>query len=72
MEEILENQSLEPKKNESFEAKVELLNAMLEKLKDENLSLDESVKVYKNSIKLLNETREILDRAKLEIREIDE
>lgn len=60
-------------KNEekSFEEKLENLNSLLEKLKDENLSLDKSVEVYKEANLLLKECKTDLEKAKLEVIEMD-
>lgn len=55
---------------ESFEDKVKKLESLLEKLKDENLSLEKSVEIYKEALSLLKQTSKILDKAKLEITEI--
>lgn len=55
---------------ESFEDKVKKLESLLEKLKDENLSLEKSVEIYKEALSLLKQTSKILDKAKLEITEM--
>ncbi|MCZ6150166.1 exodeoxyribonuclease VII small subunit [Campylobacter ureolyticus] len=57
---------------ESFEDKVKKLESLLEKLKDENLSLEKSVEIYKEALNLLKQTSKILDKAKLEITEISD
>lgn len=57
---------------ESFEDKVKKLENLLEKLKDENLSLEKSVEIYKEALSLLKQTSKILDKAKLEITEISD
>lgn len=57
---------------ESFEDKVKKLENLLEKLKDENLSLEKSVEIYKEALNLLKQTSKILDKAKLEITEISD
>lgn len=57
---------------ESFEDKVKKLESLLEKLKDENLSLEKSVEIYKEALSLLKQTSKILDKAKLEITEISD
>lgn len=58
-------------KIDSFETKVEKINLLLEKLKDENLSLNESVKLYKEGMEVLKEAKDILENAKLEIIQIE-
>ncbi|MCZ6111067.1 exodeoxyribonuclease VII small subunit [Campylobacter ureolyticus] len=57
---------------ESFEDKVKKLEDLLDKLKDENLSLEKSVEIYKEALSLLKQTSKILDKAKLEITEISD
>ncbi|AKT90185.1 exodeoxyribonuclease VII, small subunit [Campylobacter ureolyticus RIGS 9880] len=57
---------------ESFEDKVKKLESLLEKLKDENLSLEKSVEIYKEALSLLKQTSKILDKVKLEITEISD
>lgn len=57
---------------ESFEDKVKKLESLLKKLKDENLSLEKSVEIYKEALSLLKQTSKILDKAKLEITEISD
>lgn len=54
----------------SFEENVEILNSYLEKLKDENMNLNESVKIYKDALSVLNTAKDQLDKAKLEIVEV--
>ncbi|MCW1360081.1 exodeoxyribonuclease VII small subunit [Campylobacter sp. US33a] len=51
----------------SFEEKLQLANEILEKLNDQNLSLEESVKIYKKGLQSINEARKMLEKAKLEI-----
>ena len=55
----------------SFEEKMEKINALLKSLNDKDLSLEESVKLYKQGVALLKETKEILENAKLEVAEIN-
>ena len=55
----------------SFEEKMENINALLKSLNDKDLSLEESVKLYKQGVALLKEAKEILENAKLEIAEIN-
>ncbi|ABK83359.1 exodeoxyribonuclease VII small subunit [Campylobacter fetus] len=56
--------------NESFESKIDKLNELLNKLNDENLTLLDSVELYKSGTKLVKEAREMLENAKLSIQEI--
>ena len=55
----------------SFEEKMEKINALLQSLNDKDLSLEESVKLYKQGVALLKEAKEILENAKLEVAEIN-
>lgn len=57
---------------ESFEAKLEKIDELLNGLNDENISLQDSVELYKKGVLLLKEARDILENAKLSIKEIDE
>ena len=57
--------------SESFEEKMEKINALLKSLNDKDLSLEESVKLYKQGVALLKEEKEILENAKLEVAEIN-
>lgn len=57
--------------SESFEEKMEKINALLKSLNDKDLSLEESVKLYKQGVALLKEAKEILENAKLEVTEIN-
>nr|WP_314869295.1 exodeoxyribonuclease VII small subunit [uncultured Campylobacter sp.] len=55
----------------SFEEKMEKISALLKSLNDKDLSLEESVKLYKQGVALLKEAKEILENAKLEVAEIN-
>lgn len=57
---------------ESFEAKLGKIDKLLEGLNDENISLQDSVELYKKGVLLLKEARDILENAKLSIKQIDE
>lgn len=56
--------------NETFEIKIDKLNELLEKLKNEDINLQESVELYKSGMKLVKEARGILENAKLSIAEV--
>ena len=58
--------------SENFETKIEKIEKLLEGLNDENLTLSDSVKLYKDGLKLVNEARAMLENAKLEIAQIGE
>ncbi|MFL1706802.1 exodeoxyribonuclease VII small subunit [Campylobacter sp. MOP7] len=57
-------------KEDSFESKLIKANEILEKLSKDDLSLQQSVKLHKEGKKLLDEAGEILQNAKLQIKEI--
>ena len=54
---------------DTFEMKLEKINAILEQLNDKNLTLQNSVELYKNGVNLLKEAKQILENAELEIKE---
>ena len=58
--------------SEKFESKIEKNEKLLEGVNDENLTLSDSVKLYKDGLKLVNEARAMLENAKLEIAQIGE
>lgn len=55
---------------ENFETKLNKIDVLLKKLDDENLTLKQSVEFYKNGVKLIKEARDLLEKAKLEVIEI--
>lgn len=55
----------------SFEAKLKQAEALLEQLNESDLSLDESVKLYKEGLSNIKQAREMLEKAKLEVKEIE-
>lgn len=56
----------------SFEDNLNKANKALQDLNNEELTLDESVKIYKEGLKNIKKAREILEKAKLEVEQIDE
>jgi len=54
------------KKTTSFETKIEEAKKLLDKLIDPEITLQDSVKVYKDGIKELEDAQKLLDEAKLE------
>ena len=58
------------KNNNSFEEKIEEANKILQKLADPNITLQDSVKYYKDGLKELDEAQKLLDEAKLNFEEI--
>ena len=55
---------------ENFETKLNKIDVLLKKLDDKNLTLKQSVEFYKNGVKLIKEARDLLEKAKLEVTEI--
>ncbi len=55
---------------ESFEVKLDEAGKLLEKLIDPNITLSDSVKVYKEGMGKLESAQKLLDEAKLEFQEL--
>ena len=58
-------------KSSEFEKKIEEAKKVLEKLMNPEITLSESVKLYKEGIEALKEAQEMLEKAKVEIEEIE-
>ena len=56
---------------ESFEQKIENAKKLLEKLIDPQITLSNSVDIYKNGMNELKEAQELLDSSKLEFEELN-
>lgn len=52
---------------DEFETKLKTIDELLERLKSDEISLKESVELYKNGVNLINEATQILQNTKLEI-----
>lgn len=61
-----------PDKMKSFEAAMQELEALLEKMSDEGTSLQESIACYTKAAALLESSYDILQKAEVRVREIDE
>ena len=59
-------------KEQSFEEKLALADKILNDLNKDDVSLENSIKLHEQSKKLLNEAREILENAKLSIKQVDD
>ena len=59
-------------KEQSFEEKLALADKILNDLNKDDVSLENSIKLHEQGKKLLNETREILENAKLSIKQVDD
>lgn len=56
----------------SFEENLQKASEALERLNEENISLEESVKIYKAGLECIEKAREELEKAKLEVEKVDE
>jgi exodeoxyribonuclease VII small subunit len=59
------------KKTISFETKIENAKKLLDKLIDPEITLQDSVKFYKDGMKQLQEAQKLLDEAKVEFEKLD-
>ncbi len=59
-------------KNGDFEKKIEKAKEILNSLMDPEITLNESMKKYKEGIKELKEANKMLEKAKLEFEELKE
>ena len=59
-------------KEQSFEEKLALADKILNDLNKDDVSLENSIKLHELGKKLLNEAREILENAKLSIKQVDD
>ena len=59
-------------KEQSFEEKLALADKILNDLNKDDVSLENSIKLHEQGKKLLNEAREILENAKLTIKQVDD
>ena len=58
-------------RGESFEAKIEHVKEILQKLMDPKITLEQSVQAYKEGMEELKEASKMLEEAKLKIRHIE-
>jgi len=58
-------------KSSDFEKRIEDAKKILEKLMNPEITLSESVKLYKEGTKALKEAQKMLEKAKVEIEEIE-
>ena len=59
-------------KEQSLEDKLALADKILNDLNKDDVSLENSIKLHEQGKKLLNEAREILENAKLSIKQVDD
>lgn len=55
----------------SFEKKIETAKLFLNELSNPEITLSDSVKVYKNGLKEINDAQKLLDDAKLNFEELN-
>ncbi len=58
-------------KEMSFEEKIDSAKQLLEQLTDPEITLSNSVKIYKDGIKEIEEAQKLLDTAKLNFEELN-
>ncbi len=57
-------------KVKDFEKKIEISKEILEKLMDPSITLEDSMKLYKEGVKELKEASKMLENAKVEFEEL--
>ena len=60
------------KEEKGFENTITQLEAILEKMSDEGTPLDEGIELYAKAAKLIQQANETLQKAQLQIEEIDQ
>ena len=58
-------------KAKSFEGKLEYSKEILEKLMDQDITLEESIKLYEEGLKNIKEAQQLIEKAKMKIEVID-
>lgn len=59
-------------KNKTFEEKLEYSKALLEKLMNPEITLEESVKIYEEGLKNIKEAQTLIEEAKTKITVIEQ
>ncbi|HIP28584.1 MAG TPA: exodeoxyribonuclease VII small subunit [Sulfurovum sp.] len=59
-------------KNKTFEEKLEYSKALLEKLMNPEITLEESVKLYEDGLKNIKDAQKLIEEAKTKITVIDQ
>ena len=59
-------------KTETFEEKLAYSKALLEKLMDPEITLEESVKLYEEGLKTIKEAQKMIEEAKVKVSVIDQ
>ncbi len=63
---------MEKEQNQTFEDKIEEAKKLLDMLVKPDITLSQSVKVYKNGLKQLEEAQKLLDEAKLHYSSVED
>jgi len=58
-------------KNKTFEEKLAHSKALLEKLMDPEITLEQSVKLYEEGLKTIKEAQKMIEEAKLKVETIE-
>ncbi len=56
--------------NENFEAKLQKSKELIDKLMNPDITLEESIKIYKEGLESIKEAQKLLEEAKLKVQEI--
>jgi len=56
--------------NKSFEQKLQKSKELVDKLMDTDITLEESIKIYKEGLETIKEAQKMLEEAKLKVEEI--
>ncbi len=56
--------------NENFEAKLQKSKELIDKLMNPDITLEESIKIYKEGLESIKEAQKLLEEAKLKVKEI--
>ena len=59
-------------KAKTFEEKLEHSKVVLEKLMDQDITLEESVKLYEEGLKTIKEAQQLIEKAKMKIEVIEQ
>jgi len=58
-------------KQKSFEKNLELAKEYIDKLLDSEVTLEESIELYKRALEVITNAQKMLEEAKLKVEEID-
>lgn len=66
-----ENVNLDKEKDINFEDKINEAKELLEKLSNQDITLSDSMSIYKDGIKQIEQAQKLLDDAKLQFEELN-